>query len=360
MPGEMARPAPRLPLGLPEATAAVRSSRPSSGKAGNEQKFTPVWKFIWGIPGKTAERHGRNSPWKLSSNGPMRQVFFLRIVVEMLQCPLSASGSVLPTKLKNRRGRLIVKKILLGTAVSFALLACPALAADMPVKGPVYRVMPPTATWTGFYIGVEGGYGWAETDTTVTTPAGTLFVTGDRFATGHPSGWLLGIAAGADYQTGPWVFGIKGSYDWADIKGDSTTASTLNPVLDVHSHSKQDWLAMVTGRVGYAATPDLLLYVNGGWAWAGIERNSETVVRATGAVVATTSGSETRDGWTIGVGAEHRFMRNASLLLQYNYIDFGTEAIVNNVLTGPTAGTTTGRDQSRTLHILKAGLNYRF
>lgn len=255
-------------------------------------------------------------------------------------------------------------KILMGTAVLLALMAGSARAADLPAR-PVYKAAPMapmvTATsWTGFYIGVEGGYGWGDQDTVVTDPSGNNFNVGDRFASGNPKGWLVGLAAGADYQTGPWVFGIKGSYDWANIKGDTTTVSTVFPSRDIHSHAKLDWIAMATGRLGYTVTPDALLYVVGGWAWAGSERTSETVFRATNAVLSTTSGSETLDGWTIGVGAEYRFVRNVSLVLQYNYIDFGEKNTSSNVLTGPTAGNTVGRNSSTTLNVVKAGLNYRF
>lgn len=42
MPGKMARSGARLPLGLPGALVAVRTSRLSCDKAEKEQKFTPV------------------------------------------------------------------------------------------------------------------------------------------------------------------------------------------------------------------------------------------------------------------------------------------------------------------------------
>jgi opacity protein-like surface antigen len=34
----------------------------------------------------------------------------------------------------------------------------PALAADIPVKGPIYA---PAWSWTGFYAGLQAGYGWS-------------------------------------------------------------------------------------------------------------------------------------------------------------------------------------------------------
>ena len=53
--------------------------------------------------------------------------------------------------------------VALVTAISTAVLVQTGLAADLPVKAPV---MLPTAapySWTGFYLGIEGGGGWADT-----------------------------------------------------------------------------------------------------------------------------------------------------------------------------------------------------
>ena len=253
------------------------------------------------------------------------------------------------------------KVVLLGT-ICFGFLNSPALSADIPArvyKAPV-AAPAPVSTWTGFYIGGEVGGAWANSDVVVTTPPGGNFFTGDRLSSGDPSGWLGGVAGGADYQTGPWVFGIKGSYNWADINGDTITASTVVPTRDVLTHERFKWVGMVLGRVGYAVWPDFLLYVNGGWAWSGRESTSQTVIRATGAVVATSAGSETLGGWTVGVGGEYRVWRYASVLLQYNYVDFGTHAVTSNILTGPTAGTVVGRDLSTNMHLLRFGVNLRF
>lgn len=41
-----------------------------------------------------------------------------------------------------------------------AALASPAFAADLPTKAPVYKAPIAVATWTGFYVGVQAGYGW--------------------------------------------------------------------------------------------------------------------------------------------------------------------------------------------------------
>ena len=59
-----------------------------------------------------------------------------------------------------------MKKFLL-TTVAFGVLALPAMAADMALGdwGQSGRVGP---KWTGFYVGVNGGYGWANSTVTET------------------------------------------------------------------------------------------------------------------------------------------------------------------------------------------------
>jgi outer membrane immunogenic protein len=55
-----------------------------------------------------------------------------------------------------------MKKITLAIAAIAALLGTPALAADMDVKAPT-PPPPPARSWTGFYVGLQGGAGWGTT-----------------------------------------------------------------------------------------------------------------------------------------------------------------------------------------------------
>jgi outer membrane immunogenic protein len=63
-----------------------------------------------------------------------------------------------------------MKKLLLAGVAFSALIAGPAMAADL--ARPVYRapvaVPVPVSTWTGFYAGFNGGYGWSKASTTST------------------------------------------------------------------------------------------------------------------------------------------------------------------------------------------------
>ena len=54
---------------------------------------------------------------------------------------------------------------LIGAIALLALGVAPAMAADMPVKA--MPAAPPVPTWTGFYIGVNGGGAWGSVDPNV-------------------------------------------------------------------------------------------------------------------------------------------------------------------------------------------------
>ncbi len=84
--------------------------------------------------------------------------------------------------------RHLIGALLAGVATS-------AVAADLPTyKGaPAPAVyVPPPFSWTGVYFGVNGGYGWASTNSS---------------SFGNPSGGFVGGAVGVNYQMGQFVFG---------------------------------------------------------------------------------------------------------------------------------------------------------
>src|SRR5262249_46458975 len=65
-----------------------------------------------------------------------------------------------------------VKKRLLVSVASSALLASSAMAADMAVKAPPPR--PALYSWTGFYVGLNAGGAWGRSDAVTSTSCGTI------------------------------------------------------------------------------------------------------------------------------------------------------------------------------------------
>jgi outer membrane immunogenic protein len=238
-----------------------------------------------------------------------------------------------------------MKKLLLASAAMLALFGGTATAADLSVRAPVYRAPPPVYvfSWTGCYVGGNVGGVWIRKDETLTTAFGPA-VAGTAFGSHDADSVIGGVQAGCNYQVGGWVFGIQGDYDWTDASG-----SHVNPAIPTWTHnSNTKSLASVTGRVGYA-WDRLLGYVKGGGAW---ERDEYTITAPFG--IASTS--ETRSGWTVGVGLEYAFTNWLTGFVEYDYYDFGTRS---NAFVTP-AGTPFSIDVKETKNLVKVGLNWKF
>jgi outer membrane immunogenic protein len=236
-----------------------------------------------------------------------------------------------------------MRNLLLAGAAVAALIAGPAMAADMPVKAPVYRAPPVTVyNWTGCYVGGHAGGLWARKDFTlappdVSTPLG-----------GHDvDGWLGGVQGGCDYQAGGVVIGIQGDYAWTDATG-----THFDSFEGTNDRTRVRSLATVTGRLGYA-WDRFLGYVKGGGAW---ERDEyDRIVPDTGAVEA--SGRETRSGLTAGVGGEYAFTDYVSGFAEYNYFDFGSRRVP---FFEPTGEFDHNIDVRERKSVVRVGLNIRW
>ncbi len=242
-----------------------------------------------------------------------------------------------------------MKKLLLAGVAFTALIAGPAMAADLPVRAPVYRAPPAPVVilynWTGCYIGGHVGGLWAKKDWTLTTPGDVAF--GAPLGSHDANSWLGGVQAGCNYQfAGGWVVGIQGDYAWTDAKG--SHVDLVDPTVTDNTRIRS--LASVTGRVGYA-WDRFLGYVKGGGAW---EKDDYTGIVA-GTVFDTAS--ETRSGWTIGIGGEYAFTNNLTGFIEYNYYDFGTRTLT--FLT-PAGAFNDNIDIKETKSVLKVGLNWMF
>jgi outer membrane immunogenic protein len=223
--------------------------------------------------------------------------------------------------------------------------ASSAMAADFPVKSGY--VEPRRAfSWSGFYMGVHGGYGWGSSDWDVTnTPPP---------ATANPRsrGFLGGIQGGANHQFGNWVAGIEA--DFSLIDADATSTAPLGAIDTATAHSEIDWLATFTGRFGYAFDHSLL-YVKGGVAGAEFKDSYMITVPGVGLFDLGTQ-SHTRVGWTAGAGFEYAILSNWTAKIEYNYLDFGSKDetfVLSN-------GVPFNQSIERKLQLVKVGINYKF
>ena len=189
------------------------------------------------------------------------------------------------------------------------------------VKAPIYN---PMFTWTGFYLGVNGGGGWGQSSW-------------DRTGNFNLSGGVIGGTAGFNWQTGQVVLGIEGDVDWSGVSG---TTATLCPA---GCTTRNDWLGTARGRVGYAFDR-FLPYVTGGLAVGDIKASTPGFAGA----------SQTNLGWTIGAGMEVAIVGNWSAKAEYLHVDLGS---FNCALA---CGLVTPDNDSFRAELVRGGVNYKF
>jgi outer membrane immunogenic protein len=167
---------------------------------------------------------------------------------------------------QNERTRFLT--LIAAVGLGAALLQS-ASAADLSMR-PIYRGPPPAYfTWTGWYVGLNGGGGWGQTNHTATVnAAGLPPVTTNNFNT---SGWLGGGTIGYNYQMGQWLVGAEADLDWSNIRG---TFNGTVPVAGVGAaafslSSQLNWLDTTRVRVGWV-WDHTLFYGTAGAAVGGV------------------------------------------------------------------------------------------
>lgn len=207
---------------------------------------------------------------------------------------------------------------LLLACVCLPPFAVSASAADIPLKAPAPAYYAPYFSWTGFYAGINGGYGWS-----------------DSFAD-NAKGGVYGGQVGYNWQIGSFVLGVEGDFQGTTIKATETIGA-------VTAEGKIDAFATVRGRIGYAFNR-ALIYGTGGWAY------TKTKLKLS-AGAASIEDSAWGSGYAIGGGLEWAVWDRWSVKGEYLYIDSGDTTLT---LAGATA---TGDFK---YNVVRAGINYRF
>jgi outer membrane immunogenic protein len=220
---------------------------------------------------------------------------------------------------------MISKMIRTGVSLA-ALMIAPiaAHAADLPrsYKAPAY-VAPAYANWTGFYVGLNAGYGFGKSDWDF--PA----------VSPSPKGFVGGVTLGYNFQTGLWLWGIEGDLDYSGMKGSTDCARGS-------CETKTSWLGTARGRFGYAGWNTWLPYLTGGAAFGDVKASSPVG-----------EANKVKVGWTAGAGVEYAMWSNWSVKAEYLYVDLGKFDC------GITCGAASD-NVSFKANVVRAGVNYRF
>ena len=273
-------------------------------------------------------------------------------------------------------GRLAASVALFAVGFAGGAPVVPAWAADLPV-GPSYypaKPFPPPAIydWTGIYVGGNVGGGMLTDSVSQNGSSSAGFNLGGS-GNLRPAGVIGGGQIGANYEFAPWVVGIEGSWDASGIQGNTLIAcsackvsvpvgtppvATPMSIPNERFTSQAQWVAALTGRVGYAAN-DWLFYAKAGGAWMDVRYTEDLLAGglkaasiAAGTTVATQVLTDTRSGFTVGVGIEFGLVENITGKIEYDFYDFGSKNYNFSAITPVSV--------SSNLHVLTAGINYKF
>lgn len=219
-----------------------------------------------------------------------------------------------------------MKKLLLATTLLAGSVAA-AQAADLPSRKappPVYTTPAPVMTWTGFYAGLNVGYGWMDNFN-----KNTVFGTG--FANPH-GGVLGGGQIGYNWQVSPmFVLGVETDFQGSSVGGGFVPRHT-------------PWFGTLRGRIGVTPfNPNLLLYATGGLAYGDL---------SIGPDLFGTKYDKVAVGWTVGGGVEYAFSPNWSVKAEYLFKNMGADY--------PTGLLFTQQTERVHEHLVRVGVNYRF
>jgi outer membrane immunogenic protein len=272
-------------------------------------------------------------------------------------------------------------------AILFATTAfvTPAIAADVVYEEPPAPVAVMAApTWTGFYIGVQGGgafnpedpdsLGIASTFGNATnigipnTAGGSINgAFGGNFSSEFDESFVGGAHVGYDYQMDNFVLGGVIDINALDI-AQKQSAFSNTPAFYTAERSL-DFLATARLRAGLAVTPTALAYVTGGVAYGEVDysftSNSPAI---TAAFPARAFEDEDDFGYTVGAGMEVMVTENVSFGAEYLYTNLGGDSFTT-LNGGPFDGNGTGLGTGATsfssnddfdFHTVTAKLSYRF
>jgi outer membrane immunogenic protein len=246
-----------------------------------------------------------------------------------------------------------MKKFLLGSVALAAMIAGPAMAADMPLKAP-----PPVLlySWTGCYVGGHVGGKASRADVTWGAVAvGAAAIPGSAVTDSiHLSGAVGGGQIGCQYQfAGGWLIGVEVDGSWTQSAGQSNILPPANTNFRVWVDEHN--MATARGRLGYA-WDKWMFFVTGGGAWANVEVSTAPIAFVIAGQQLGAVQTQSLSGWTAGFGAEYALGYGWSIKGEYLYMDFSNKTYFGTTIPAVLGEMNVHLRQS----VARFGMNYKF
>jgi outer membrane immunogenic protein len=230
----------------------------------------------------------------------------------------------------SRLSESAMTKQFLGGVALIAVLATPAVAADLSLKAPPR----PAFNWSGCYLGANGGWKSGRFVDTVVTSGGSALIPRIGLIPFPPgavdmdpattSSGAVGGQVGCRWENGEhWVFGLEGDLDWTGL--DAVVTSTSPPTTGIFPgdtfENRARWEG--SGRIIFGRTLDRwFVYGTGGFAVSRVTMSANFIATTIGGVAfPASSGSDSQilTGGTLGFGVTYALTSNWEIGAEYRY-----------------------------------------
>jgi outer membrane immunogenic protein len=241
-------------------------------------------------------------------------------------------------------------------------LCTAAMAADLPTKAP----QPPAYSWSGCYVGINGGAGASASNFDTNVGAGG-YLTGTDPATVEADGGgsaaetrpIGGAQVGCNWQTHTVVFGLEGDFDYFRSNSNfvnNTDTLAAGTAFTVGQSLTTNYFATVRPRIGIAADRNFA-YITGGAAFT--DASYTQVYSDAAGGIGSAAASKFLTGWTAGAGWEYAWTDHWTIKFEYLFADFQNTA-VSGVITGPGGSNPLSGSGNLVIQTARAGLNFKF
>jgi outer membrane immunogenic protein len=194
--------------------------------------------------------------------------------------------------------------VIIAMAAVFAVIAGPATAADLlpghtvPLAAPPLPTAPVGMTWSGFYVGGNVGAALSPDDLSINDLSEEQNLS---LSSSNDTKLIGGVHGGYNWQTGPWVLGVEGDFDFAE---------------------NVNFLASARGRLGWGLG-NWLFYGTGGVAFIDTDNNFVVVSAEDGPF--SFNGGNNKTGFVVGGGIDYKVAPHLSLGVEGLFYNFGSD-----------------------------------